>query len=109
MAIPHANPGDVIDVRPLGAELAHTKTQTLLKSDRIEVIRLVMMTGKELAEHKAPSDITVHCLEGRLAFTAHGKTVELTAGQMLFLTAGEPHGIRCLEDASFLLTIASKP
>lgn len=108
MAIPHANPGGVIDVRPLGAALATTKTHMLLKTEHVEVVRLVMTAGKELAEHKAPGDITVQCLEGRIAFTALGKTEELSAGQMLYLTAGRPHSVRCVEDASFLLTILLK-
>lgn len=109
MAIPHANPGDVIDVRPLGAALAATRTHTLLKADHIEVVRLVMAAGKEIAEHKAPGEITVQCLEGKIAFTTLGQTHELQAGQMLYLPAGEPHALRCLEDASILLTILLKP
>jgi len=109
MAIPHANPGDLIDVRPLGSELASTKTHTLVKMDKFEVVRHVMAAGKEIAEHKAPGEITVKCLEGKIAFTALGKTEELAAGQMLYLTAGEPHSVRCIEDASFLLTILLKP
>jgi quercetin dioxygenase-like cupin family protein len=51
----------------------------------------------------------VQCLEGKIAFTALGKTEELAAGQMLYLTAGEPHSVKCIEDASFLLTILLKP
>src|SRR5436305_1637700 len=72
MAIPHAQPGEVIDVRPLGAGLATAKTSTLLKTEKVEIIRLVMGAGKTLAEHKARGEIIVHCLEGRLAFTALG-------------------------------------
>ena len=109
MAIPHANPGEVIDVRPLGPALATTKTSTLFKTESIEVIRLVMHAGKELAEHKAPGEITVHCLEGKIAFTALGQTQELTAGKMLFLAAGEPHSVRCDEAASFLVTLLLRP
>lgn len=105
MAIPHAQPGEIIDVRPLGAGLATAKTSTLLKTDKIEIIRLVMVAGKVLAEHKAPGEITVHCLEGNIAFTAIGRTRELTAGELVFLPAGEPHTVQCLEDASVLLTI----
>ena len=105
MAIPHAVPGQVLDVRPLGAELAHAKTATLIKTKRLEVVRLVMPAGKEIAEHQARGDITVQCLEGKIAFTALGETQELVAGQMLYLEAGEPHAVKCIEDASFLLTL----
>jgi quercetin dioxygenase-like cupin family protein len=109
MAIPHAQPGEIIDVRPLGASLATATTATLFKTRQIEVVRLVMRTGKEIGEHRAPGEITVHCLEGKIAFTALGQTRELSAGQMLYLEPGEPHSVKCLEDASFLLTILLHP
>lgn len=48
------------------------KTITLVKTDNIEIIRLVMAAGKVLPEHKAHGEITVQCLEGKLAFTALG-------------------------------------
>jgi quercetin dioxygenase-like cupin family protein len=107
MANPHARPGEVIDVRPLGAGLAMPKTSTLLKTEKVEVIRLVMTAGKVLAEHKAPGELTVYCIEGRIAFTALGQSHELTAGQLIYLSAGEPHSVRCLENASLLLTIVT--
>ena len=105
MAIPHAQPGEVVDVRPLGTGLATARTSTLIKTDKVEVIRLVMAQGKVLAEHKAHGEILVQCLEGQIAFSALGQTHRLTAGQLLYLPAGEPHSVQCLEDASFLLTI----
>jgi quercetin dioxygenase-like cupin family protein len=105
MAITHAAPGQVVDVRPLGAALVGAKTTTLIKSESLEVVRLVMPVGKEIAEHRAPGPITVHCLEGKIGFTALGKSVELTAGQLLYLPAGEPHSVKCVEDASFLLSL----
>lgn len=51
MAIPHANPGDVVDVRPLASALAASTTSTLLKTENIEVIRLVM-TARRLPNTK---------------------------------------------------------
>ena len=105
MAILHAHPGDVIDVRPLGSALSQSHTRTLIKTAHLEVVRLVMAAGKQIAEHRAPGEITVQCLEGRIAFTALGRSQELTAGQLLSLPAGEPHSVQCIDDASFLLTI----
>jgi quercetin dioxygenase-like cupin family protein len=105
MAILHAKPGDVIDVHPFGAAIATAKTSTLFKTENVEVVRLAMSANKEIAEHKAPGEIIVQCLEGRIAFTALGKTQELIAGQLLYLGAGESHSVKCVEEASFLLTI----
>lgn len=105
MAIPHANSGQVIDVRPLGTALRDNVTTTLVKTARLEVIRLVVPAGKELPAHQVPGEITVHCLEGRIAFTAQDQTQELAAGQMLFLSGEQKHSVTGLDDASVLLTI----
>lgn len=105
MAIHHAEPGEVVDVRPLGAALATSKTTSLFKAQHVEVIRIVLQAGKELPTHKAPGEIIVQCLEGRIAFTALDQTQELTAGQLLYLGAGEPHSLKAIENASLLVTI----
>ena len=105
MALRHAQPGEIVDVRPLGPRLAESRTTTLLKTDNVEVVRIVMPAGKEISEHEAPGEIIVQCLEGKIAFTALGKRQALEAGQLLHLKAEEPHAVECIEDASFLLTI----
>lgn len=105
MAIPHAQPGQVIDVRPFQAAFASARTNTLIKTPRFEVIRLVLPAGKVISDHKAPGEIIVQCLEGRIAFASMGATQELQSGDMLFLETGEPHSVEAVEDSSFLLTI----
>ena len=89
MAIHHATPGEVIDVTPLSAAPA--------------IINLYEADG--VADGAKGGEIIVQCLEGRIVFTAAGKMEELSSGQMLYLKAEEPHAVRCLEDASFLVTI----
>jgi quercetin dioxygenase-like cupin family protein len=51
-----------------------------------------------IAEHKAKGEIIVHCLEGRVAFTAFGKAQTLEPGKLLYLPTGEPHWVKGLED-----------
>ena len=104
MSIQHAKPGEVIQLR-LGTGLCSSKTMTLAKTADLELIRLVLPAGKEIPTHKAPGQITVQCLEGRVAFTAEGKTEELTAGQLLYLAAGEPHAVKGIENSSLLVTL----
>lgn len=105
MAIPHAKSGDVIDIRPLGADLAQGRTTTLVKTRTLEIIRLVIPTEKDIPGHQAYGEITVQCLEGRVAFKAGNTTQNLEAGQMLYLSSNELHSLHGLEDASVLLTI----
>ena len=73
----------------------------------MQVIRLVVLAGKEVPAHNAPGEITVQCVEGRVAFTASGKTQELGPGQLVYLAARETHALRGVEDASLLVTILS--
>ncbi len=104
MSIPHAKSGEVVQL-PLGPALGSAKTTTLVKATDLEVIRLVLHAGKEIPSHKAPGEITVQCLEGRVALTAEGKTQELTGGQLLYLAAGQPHALKAIEGSSLLVTL----
>ena len=80
MAIPHAKSGEMIDVRPVGEALAPARTSTLVKTDGLEIIRLAVPAGKELLHHQVAGEITVQCLEGRVAFTAGATARESRAG-----------------------------
>ena len=105
MAIPHAKSGEVIDIRPLGTTFAQARTTTLVKTETLEIIRLVVPSGKEIPGHQAPGEITVQCLEGRVVFTAAGESKELSTGELLYLASKIPHSLRGIEDSSILLTI----
>ncbi len=109
MAIPHAQPAEVVNVRPLGANLSQARTETLIKTDALEVIRLVATAGKEIAQHEVPGEITLQCLEGQIELTANGKTQRLSAGELVYLPGSTPHAVRAVENASVLLTILLRP
>jgi quercetin dioxygenase-like cupin family protein len=105
MAMPHARPGEVVSILPWGPAIPAARTATLVRGEQVEVIRLVVPAGKEIEEHRAKGELLVHCLEGRVAFTALGMTQDLEAGDLLFLPRGEAHALKGIEDASLLLTI----
>jgi len=104
MAIPHAQPGEVIHVRGNSAPES-AGTRTLFKTSQVEAIRLVLPQGKSIAEHKAAGEIIVQCLHGRVVFQTLGRSIELEEGQMFYLPAAEPHTVHAPVDCSFLLTI----
>ena len=49
--------------------------------------------------------LTLQCLEGEVAFDAHGRTAIMRAGEMLYLEGGAPHALRANADSLLLLTI----
>jgi len=108
MALQHASPGQVLDVRPLGGRLSTDKTSALFKSVDLEVMRLVLPAGKSLPRHKVPGEITIHCLEGSLDVELDDVTVRLDVGELLFLNGNATHGVKAVTDASALVTIALK-
>jgi quercetin dioxygenase-like cupin family protein len=105
MAVHHAIPAEVIDVRPLGTKLRDSKTSVLVKTETLELIRIVVPAGKQLPPHQVEGEITVQCLEGRIVFDADGAERELAQGEMLYLAGGATHALRGVEDASVLVTI----
>jgi quercetin dioxygenase-like cupin family protein len=105
MTLTQTRPGDVIDVRPLGTRLAQSKTRTLVRTENVEIVRILMRAGREIPEHEAPGEIIVQCLEGKFVVGALGKTIRLSPGELTWLSPEEPHTVGCLEDGSFLLTI----
>jgi quercetin dioxygenase-like cupin family protein len=105
MAIPHAKPAKVIDIRPLGTELQDAQTTTLIKTDSLEVIRLVLPVGKDIKRHSVPGEITVQCLEGKVVLSAGESECQLTTGQLLYLPGSGKHALRAVEDSSLLVTI----
>jgi quercetin dioxygenase-like cupin family protein len=95
---------EVIDVRPSGAGASGGPSSLLARTAALEVRRLILSKGREIPKHQAPGEITVHCLEGRIAFNAVGTSRDLSAGQMIVLAAGVPHSVVGLEDAIVLVT-----
>ena len=105
MAIPHAEPGDVIDVRPLGPALAAARSHALFKSSDLEVMRIVLRADQELPPHTVAGEITLQCLEGRIEFSCDAGLRELAPGELIHSMRNELHGLRAIEDSSLLLTI----
>lgn len=105
---PHGKPAcpapDEVVHLPLRQDLHAAKSRTLLKTKGFELTRLVVLAGKDILPHKVPTELTVQCLEGRVAFTHKGSTKELKEGELLHLCPGEEHSVKGLEDASLLLT-----
>lgn len=108
MSIPHALSGQPVPVAAFGAELAEQRTVALFKSDQLEVIRLVLPTGKSMPMHKVAGEITIQCIEGTLDVGVNGDTTLMQAGHLMFLLGEVPHSVTAREHASALVTIVLK-
>ena len=103
MAIPHARPGQPVSIH--SDTLLPPQTTTLIKTESIEVIRVVMSKGKEFARHKVPGEITLQCLEGSATLHLGDRECELSPGVLTYLPGGQEHSLTANADSALLLTI----
>jgi len=105
MALDHAIPGEIVDINPLGSELSGAINTTLLRSEHLQVFRVVLRRGERFDDHAVRGEITVQCLEGAVDFRIGRDTVRrLTQGKLIYLDGGQSHALEALEDSSVLVT-----
>ena len=106
MAQPHIKSGQKADISPFGDQLSEKRSVALLKTQHLEVIRLVLKPGQTIPPHKLSGDITIQCIEGKLNISLASSSIELEAGELAFLESDLSHGVTALEASSALVTIA---
>ena len=104
MAQPHAQSGQIVSVRPLGAALAQASSTAILKAGQLEVMRIVLPTGKSLPEHMTRGEATVQCIEGEVEFQGRNGAQRMHPGDFVHL---EARALRAtaVQDASLLVTL----
>lgn len=108
MATHHANPGEIVDLQTWAADLPKEHTKAIVKTDEMELIRIVLPAGKGIPNCKVTGPITIQCVSGKIAVTTMGATLQLNYNQLIHLTPSEPHSLKAIEDSVALLTIIFK-
>ena len=105
MALTHAQALEVVDIRPLGATLGDAVSTSLLKTDHLQLMRLVLSAGRSVPQHHVAGELTLQCLEGEVTVSVASRSIALSAGQLVLLPAGEPYSVQARSDASLLVTV----
>lgn len=105
MALPHAKLLDVINVAPLGDQLNGTVSTSLIKTDRIQLLHLVLAPHQDMAQHHVDEECTIHCLEGVVEVVMGLGVRQLRAGNVIVLPAKEQHSLRARTEAAVLVTL----
>ena len=108
MAIHHDKPGEIVDLETWADDQPLERTKAIVKTKEMELARLFLSSGKEIPNHKVRGPIIIHCIKGKVEFTALGTIRELEPGQLLHLMPEEPHAVKAIDDAVVLLTIIFK-
>ena len=105
MALAHADLLDIINVAPLGEGLRDAVSTSLIKTNRIQLLHLVLRAHQDMPEHHVADECTIHCLVGDVEVVTPGGTRRLRPGTVLVLPAGQPHSLRARTDCAVLLTL----
>lgn len=105
MALPHAQPLDIVNVGPLGPALQGAVSTSLIKTGRMQLLHLVLSAHQDQPTHHVDQECTIHCLEGDVEVTMPGGTRRLRAGQLVLLPGRQKHGLRARADSAVLVTL----
>lgn len=61
--------------------------------------------GQKLSEHTAPYDAVVQVIDGAAALTIGGKTIKVSAGEIIIMPASVPHAVAAERKFKMLLTM----
>ena len=103
MALPHAKHLDVINVAPLGDQLHGTVSTSLIKTERIQLLHMVLAPHQEQPMHHVDEECTIHCLEGVVEVVTGAGVRQLRAGNVVLLPAREKHSLRGRDQPSAVL------
>jgi quercetin dioxygenase-like cupin family protein len=106
MPDPMTEPGEIVDIRLPEAPLGPFQVTTMVKTDDLQVIRLIVSPGQDVPTHEIQGEMLILCLHGRVTLTALGRSLELKAKQMLQYSTGEPFSVRGIEKALLLIIVA---
>jgi quercetin dioxygenase-like cupin family protein len=108
MALTHLPHGQLAHAGPLGDALAATRTFTLVRTDDLQIFRLVLRAGTDLAEHAVPGAMVFQCVEGEVIFRAPGCELRMRAGDLTHVAASTPHSVHAITDMSALVTVLGR-
>jgi len=105
MALPHAQLLDVIRVRPLGAALPGAVSTSLLKTERIQLMHLVLRAREDQPEHHVDDECVIQCIEGDVEVVTPAGTRRLGPNDLVVLPVGQRHSLRARSDSAVLVTL----
>ena len=105
MALPHAQPLDIINVSPLGDQLQGTVSTSLIKTGRVQLLHLVLAAHQDQPQHHVDDECVIHCLEGEVEVVMGAGVRQLRPGNLVVLPPREQHALRARTDCAVLVTL----
>ena len=108
MSTHHAAPAEVVDLATWANDLPSEKSKAIVKTDGLEMARLVIKAGEDMHKHRFCSvdGATIfHCIKGEVELKTNDAKIRLHAGQLMYLESQAEHAVTGVQDSVVLLTI----
>lgn len=105
MALPHAKHLDVVNVAPLGDKLIETPSTSLIKTERLQLLHMVLVAHQDQPQHHVANECVIQCLEGEVEVVMGGGVRKLGPGNLIVLPGMQQHALRARTDCSVLVTL----
>lgn len=79
--------------------------KVMLDNPSVKEVRISMLNGQVMKEHKAPYPIVVYVAEGIIDFAVSGQMHHLERGDMIAVEAGVLHELTALADSVIRLSL----
>ena len=105
MALPHAQPLDIIRVGPFGDELQGQVSTSLIKTDRLQLLHMVIAPHQDVPQHHVDDECTIHCLEGLVELVTGAGVRQLRPGNVVVLPPRQQHALKARAESAVLVTL----
>jgi quercetin dioxygenase-like cupin family protein len=105
MALPHASLFDVVNVAPLGEKLIDSFSTSLIKTEQLQLLHLVLPARQDMPEHHVNQQCVLHCLEGEVEVMMAGGSRRLRPGELVVLPGQQRHSVQARADSALLVTL----
>ncbi|OVZ60549.1 cupin [Pigmentiphaga sp. NML080357] len=109
MALKHARQLEAIDLHASDEQRGTHASSSLLRTDHLQLLQLVLPAGDEMPQHHVPGELTIQCLSGEAVVTTPHGACPLRVGQLVALPEQEPHAVQARTDTTLLVTLIRKP
>ena len=79
---------------------------SLVKDDALNILLMMLKNGSHLHEHSTKGPITVQVVSGSIRFSGGSDQRIISAGEIVALDRGIPHGLEALDESALILTTA---
>jgi len=89
----------------VGYQEGSVVSRTIMDGNTGTVTLFAFDQAQGLSEHTSPFNALAHVLEGEVEITILGKPMNLKAGELILMPAGQPHKLKAITRFKMLLTM----